>query len=124
MSTTSRPKRQARKSAVSEEVHITKGSNNVFDDLGLADPELELAKSRLVMEILRVIEERNLSHTRAGEIMGLSQFRLSRLLNGHWKGHSFDLLIRYLNKLGVTIRVTLERNGKTWRQGQFIVGGH
>lgn len=99
----------------------TEGSDNPFADLGFANPELELAKSRLVMEIARVIDVRDLSQTRAGEIIGLPQPKLSQLLNGHWSGYSVDRLTRYLNKLGVTVRITLKRHRKTWQEGHFVV---
>jgi predicted XRE-type DNA-binding protein len=99
----------------------TKGTDNPFADLGFANPELELAKSRLVMEMARVIDMRDLSQARAGEIIGLPQPKLSQLLSGHWKSYSVDRLTRYLNKLGVTVRITLERNRKTWKEGHFVV---
>jgi predicted XRE-type DNA-binding protein len=100
---------------------VTEGSYNPFADLGFANPELELAKSRLVMEMARVIEARDLSQARAGEIIGLPQPKLSQLLNGHWKSYSVDRLTRYLNKLGVTVRITLETNRKTWNEGHLVV---
>ena len=115
--------KQPTRSASSKGVAITEGSDNPFADLGFANPELELAKSKLVMEIGRVIEERDLSQTRAGQIIGLPQPKLSQLLNGHWKSYGVDRLTRYLNKLGVTVRVSLERNRKTWKEGHFIVAG-
>jgi len=100
---------------------FTQGSDNPFADLGFANPDLELAKSRLVMEIGRVIAERGLSQIAAGRIIGLPQPKLSQLLGGHWKSYSVDRLTRYLNKLGVTVRVSLERHGKNWKEGRFIV---
>lgn len=100
---------------------VTEGSKNPFADLGFGNPELELAKSKLVMEMAKVIDERDLSQARAGEIIGLPQPKLSQLLNGHWKSYSVDRLTRYLNKLGVTVRITLERNRKTWKEGHFVV---
>ena len=100
---------------------VTEGSDNPFADLGFANPELELAKSRLVMEMARVIDARDLSQTRAGEIIGLPQPKLSQLLNGHWKSYSVDRLTRYLNKLGVTVRITLEANRRTWKEGHLVV---
>lgn len=114
-------KKQVSRPASGKEVAFTGGSDNPFADLGFANPELELAKSRLVMEIGRVIEARDLSQVQAGRIIGLAQPKLSQLLNGHWKSYSVDRLTRYLNKLGVTVRVSLERNRKTWKEGRFIV---
>jgi predicted XRE-type DNA-binding protein len=116
-------KKQPTRSASSKGAEITEGSDNPFADLGFANPELELAKSKLVMEIGRVIEERDLSQARAGQIIGLPQPKLSQLANGHWKSYSVDRLTRYPNKLGVTVRVSLERNRNTWKEGHFIVAG-
>jgi predicted XRE-type DNA-binding protein len=116
-------KRTAAKKATrpSKDPIVTEGSDNPFADLGFAHPELELAKSRLVMEMARVIDARDLSQAQAGAIIGLPQPKLSQLLNGHWKSYSVDRLTRYLNKLGVTVRITLERNRKTWQEGHFVV---
>jgi predicted XRE-type DNA-binding protein len=114
-------KKQAKRRTPGDEVVFSEGSDNPFADLGLASPELELAKSRLVMEIGRVIEERGLSQVQAGRIISLAQPKLSQLLNGRWKSYSVDRLTRYLNKLGVTVRVSLEPNRTTWKEGRFIV---
>ena len=121
MKKASATKKQVSRPASGKEVVFIRGSDNPFADLGFANPELELAKSRLVMEIGRVIEERDLSQVQAGRIIGLAQPKLSQLLNGHWKSYSVDRLTRYLNKLGVTVRVSFERNSKTWKEGRFIV---
>jgi predicted XRE-type DNA-binding protein len=58
---------------------MTEGSDNPFSDLGFKEPELELAKSRLVAEA--VIAERKLSRADTARIVGLSQPRLTRLMN-------------------------------------------
>jgi predicted XRE-type DNA-binding protein len=114
-------KKRSKRRVSQEDLVFTEGSDNPFADMGFANPELELAKSRLVMEIGRVIEERGLSQVEAGRIIGLAQPKLSQLLNGHWKSYSVDRLTRYLNKLGVTVRVSLERNRTTWKEGRLIV---
>jgi predicted XRE-type DNA-binding protein len=116
-----RPKKETAGSIASKRSGVIEGSDNPFADLGFANPELELAKSRLVMEMARVIDARDLSQARAGEIIGLPQPKLSQLLNGHWKSYSVDRLTRYLNKLGVTVRITLETNRKTWKEGHLVV---
>jgi len=100
---------------------VIEGSDNPFADLGFANPELELAKSKLVMEMAKVIDARDLSQAQAGVIIGLPQPKLSQLLGGHWKSYSVDRLTRYLNKLGVTVRITLEANRKTWKEGRLVV---
>jgi predicted XRE-type DNA-binding protein len=114
-------KKRSKRRVPQEDLVFTEGSDNPFADMGFANPDLELAKSRLVMGIARVIEERGLSQVEAGRIIGLAQPKLSQLLNGHWKSYRVDRLTRYLNKLGVTVRVSLERNRTTWKEGRLIV---
>ena len=103
----------------SKDAIVTKGSRNPFADLGFENPELELAKSMLVMEMAKVINERQLQMT-AAEIVGLPRPKLSQLLNGHWTSYSLDRLTRYLNKLGVAVRTTHERHRKTRKDGHFV----
>lgn len=73
------------------------------------------------MEIARIIDTRDLSQAGSGEIIGLPHPKLSQLLNGHWKSYSVDRLTRCPNKHGVTVRITLERDRKTWKEGHFVV---
>lgn len=97
-------------SPVSKDPIVTEGSNNPFADLGFANPELELAKSRLVMEMAQVIDARDLSQARAGgRDHRTSTAQAVAAAKGHWKSYSVDRLMRYLNKLGVMVRITLKR---------------
>ena len=73
---------------------VTNGSRNPFADLGFENPELELAKSKLVMEMAKVIDKRHVQ-ARAGAIIGLPQPKLSQLRNGR-KSYGLDRLTGYL----------------------------
>lgn len=81
------------------------GSGNVFADLGFANPEEMLAKAQLVSEIQRIIRKKKLTQTDAAEILGLTQPKLSILLQGQFKGYSTDRLIRFLRVLGQDIDI-------------------
>ena len=48
-------------------IEFEDSSGNVFADLGLANPERELLKARLTLEIYRILKERHLNRT---EIVG------------------------------------------------------
>lgn len=61
----------------------TIGSGNVFADLSLPDPETELTKAKVVIEIDETIEKRRLSQAWAARAMGISQGVLIQLLRGH-----------------------------------------
>ncbi len=86
---------------------VTKGSGNVFRDLGLPDADILQAKSDLVHEIATIIERRGLSQIEAARILGVSQPKISALLHGHLSGFSLERITRFLNALdcGVEIRV-------------------
>ena len=56
---------------------ITESSGNVFADLGLPNPEQELLKARLTLQIYKIVKSRGLTQARAGEILDTSS-RMSR----------------------------------------------
>jgi predicted XRE-type DNA-binding protein len=53
------------------------GSDNVFADLGLPNPEERLLKAKLVSKISDVIEKRKLTQAEAGKLMDLPQPKVS-----------------------------------------------
>ena len=72
-----RPKTPSKKSGRKElkEIPVTRGSGNVFADLGLPNPEERLAKAQLAYAISRVIRERGLTQRAAARLMGIDQQR-------------------------------------------------
>ena len=91
-----------------ETVEFTRGSGNVFADLGLPDAEILQFKSGLICEIQRIIKARGLTQGEAAEISGMDQPTLSKLLRGQFFKVSTDRLFEMLNRLGcdVEVRVT------------------
>ncbi len=83
-------------------------SGNVFADLGLPHPEQELLKTRLTLQIYRIIEERHLTQAQAGEILGIKQPHVSLLMRNRSGTFSVERLMDFLTALGhdVEIRVT------------------
>jgi len=83
---------------VKEEIAVF-GSGNVFEDLGLPDPEACLAKARLASRISAVIRARGLTQLEASQITGIPQPKISLLTRGQLKDFSTDRLYRILNNL-------------------------
>jgi predicted XRE-type DNA-binding protein len=54
-------------------VSITESSGNVFADLGLPNPEQEMMKARLTLQIYRIIRERGLTQAQAAKVLGIKQ---------------------------------------------------
>jgi len=77
--------------------HVSSG--NVYEDLGFKDAEAMLAKARIVAEIVRIIRARRLAQTVAAKILGVTQPKISALLNGQFQSYSQEQLIWLLNRL-------------------------
>ena len=52
-------------------IEFEESSGNVFADLDLPNPEQELLKANLTLQIFRVIKARKLTQAKAGKILGI-----------------------------------------------------
>jgi predicted XRE-type DNA-binding protein len=86
---------------------VTKGSGNVFRDLGLPDADILQAKADLVHQIAVILEKRKLNQVEAAGMLGISQPKVSALLNGHLEGFSLERIARFLNALGRDIKISV-----------------
>jgi predicted XRE-type DNA-binding protein len=66
-----------------EEIEVEVGSDNIFADLGLANPEEHLAKAELASRVGQVLRERSLTQAAAAELLGVDPPKVSRLLRGY-----------------------------------------
>jgi addiction module HigA family antidote len=78
---------------------ITKGSSNVYTDLGIPDAEQMLLKSHLAQKITLAIEVKGLSAREASRIVGLSQPKLRSILRGQFHEVSENEMHKYLSRL-------------------------
>ncbi len=91
---------------------ITRGTKNVFADLGFPDAETHLLKAELVTRIQGVIAAQKLTQTAAAKRMGFSQPDVSRLLKGQFRDISVERLMRLLTRLGCDVDITVRNHGK------------
>jgi predicted XRE-type DNA-binding protein len=92
---------------MSKETVVRRGSGNVFADLKLPNAEEYLAKAKLAARIVQTIKSRKLTQTAAGKLLGISQPKVSALINGRLDGFSTDRLLRFLNALGCNVRISV-----------------
>lgn len=59
---------------------ITKGSGNVYRDLGIKNPEEHALKAELVRQIDAHIRTDGLTQTEAAKVLGIAQPDVSRML--------------------------------------------
>jgi predicted XRE-type DNA-binding protein len=98
-----------------QEIEFTESSGNVFADLDFPDPEEALAKAYLAAEISTTIAEQGLSQTKAAEVLGIGQPKVSAIVRGQLRGFSLERLIRCLRALrrDVDIVISSSRSPST-----------
>ncbi len=60
------------------------------------------------MEINSAIKNKKLTQTKAAKVLGISQPKLSALLNGRFRGFSVERLIHFLTELGKDIDIVVK----------------
>lgn len=104
-----------------EEIAVTRSSGNVYADLGFPNPEEELAKAEIVRQISTILRERRLKQAKAGEILRISQPKVSALLRGHTEGYSIERLLRFLLLLDRDVEILVKPRDRTASSGRIIV---
>jgi predicted XRE-type DNA-binding protein len=92
---------------MSDDMTVTPGSDNVFADLGFANPEEELLKAKLSREIRAIIRKRRLTQAKAADLMGLKQPDVSAIATGRTGKFTLDRLVRCLDKLDYRVDVVV-----------------
>ncbi len=104
-----------------DRIAVAESSGNVFADLGLPEPEEELAKAQLTSHIRRAIARRHLSQAAAAALMAIDQSKVSALINGRIDNFSSERLMRLLTKLGQDVDITVRAKTRGRAQGRIRV---
>jgi predicted XRE-type DNA-binding protein len=91
---------------------IIHGTDNIFADLGLPDADTHKLKAELVAQLRTTVTERGLTQSEAGDLMGISQPEVSRILRGHFTDVSVERLMRMLTRLGCEIDIVVTPSGR------------
>jgi predicted XRE-type DNA-binding protein len=98
---------------MAKRVKMTRGSGDVFRDLGFPETEARnlTMRSELMMRIEEFVERSGLTQARAAAHLGLTQPRLNALLKGKIDQFSLDALVNAATRAGlhVELRVTPAR---------------
>jgi predicted XRE-type DNA-binding protein len=101
---------------------VSEGSGNVFADLGLPNPEQELLKARLTLQIHSIIKERGITQVEAGKLLGIRQPQVSLLIRNRSGSFSVGRLMELLTALGHDIEIAVRPARK--KHGQmYVVAG-
>src|ERR1017187_171528 len=106
---------------MNKKIAVEEGSDNVFADIGLPNPEERLAKADLAIRIAETIRARRLTQIRAANMLKIDQPKISRLLRGQLSGFSTERLMHFLTLLGRDIEIVVKRAPRSRRQGHLRV---
>jgi len=87
---------------------ITRGTGNVFADLGYADAEERQTKLRLAHAINGVIARRRLNQAAAAEKLRVNQPKVSALANYKLDGFSVERLVTFLTALDRDVEIAIK----------------
>ena len=102
---------------------VTRGSGDVFADIGLSQPQEALAKACIVETIAGLLTRRGISQQEAARLVGLTQPQISRLMRGDTREFSYERLMRVLMALGQDIEITIRQARAHRKRGRMLVRG-
>ena len=104
-----------------ESATITRGSTNVFEDLGYPDAPERQAKLRLAYALNKVLETRELSQGDAAKVLGVTQPKVSALRHYKLAGFSVERLMNLLTALDQDIEIVIRRKPRSRKAGRISV---
>ena len=100
-------------------IEAHESSGNVFADLGLPDSEERMLKAGIVVELRRLIKERDLTQVKAAKLVGISQPDLSHLLRGDFDDYSAERLMKMLTAFEQDIEIIMKPHRKAGQRGRI-----
>jgi predicted XRE-type DNA-binding protein len=102
-------------------IAVTPSSGNVFADIGVHEPEEELAKAQLASRIREIVRHRRLTQTLAAAILRVDQPKVSAILNGRLTSFSSERLMRLLTRLGQDVEIVVRSAPRRRQRGTIRV---
>jgi len=87
----------------------TKGSGNVFLDLGFdaAEAKVLALRAEVMIRLEQHVKAQGWTQAEAARRLGVTQPRVSRLLKGQWQDFSLDMLLTLAARAGLDAELTL-----------------
>ena len=96
-----------------DDMKITRGTSNVFADLGYADADERQTKLRLAHTINGVIAKQKLSQALTAEKLNVNQPKISALANYKLEGFSVERLMAFLVSLDQDVEITIKKKPRS-----------
>ena len=102
-------------------IEIEQGTTNVYADLGLPDAEEMLVKAKLAAKISEILDARGWTQQQAGQVLGIPQPKLSKMLRGQFRGISEAKMLDCLTRLGRDIQIVIGSERRSSSTGRVEV---
>lgn len=86
---------------------ITAGSGNIFADIGLPNPEQELLKAKLTLQIYTILKDSGMTQVEIAKILGVQQPQVSLLMRNRAGNFSVGRLMEFLMALRQDVEITV-----------------
>lgn len=86
---------------------MTESSGNVFADLGLPNPEQELLKGQLSLQVYTILKDSEMTQTETAKILGVQQPQVSLLMRNRAGNFSVGRHVKFLTALRRDIEITV-----------------
>lgn len=100
---------------------ITRGSRNLFADLGYPDAAERQAKLRLAYALNQVLDERKFTQAEAATVLGVTQPKVSALRRYKLAGFSVERLMTLLTALDQDVEIVIRRKPRSRRAARISV---
>ena len=100
---------------------ISRGTGNVFADLGFPDAAERQAKLRLAYALNQVLEAQKLSQADAAKVLGVTQPKVSALRRYKLEGFSVERLMNLLTAVDQDVEIVIRRKPRSRKSGRISV---
>jgi predicted XRE-type DNA-binding protein len=100
---------------------ITRGTGNVFADLGYKDAAERQIKTRLALAVNELLKARKLKQREIASVLGVPQPKVSALKNYRLDQFSVERLMEFLTALNQDVEITIRPRDNTTQAGHISV---
>jgi len=100
---------------------ITRGTTNVFDDLGYTDATERQIKTRLALAVNDLLKSRKLKQREIAPLLGIPQPKVSALKNYRLDQFSVEKLMAFLTALNQDVEIMIRPCINTGEAGHISV---
>jgi predicted XRE-type DNA-binding protein len=92
--------------------HVTEAAGNVFADLGLPNPEQELLKAQLTLQIYTILKDSGMTQVQIAKALGVQPPQVSMLMRNRAGNSSVGRLVDFLTALRRDVEIIVRPTRK------------